>query len=128
VELGAHLDPLNAFTTLDGSRIREVARMQNQTLAGAVVPPSSETFAPFHTFEEVYLFTAGRGRMRLGDEEAGCGQAGLPRLPARRTARAVGRPRRGAGAAVRVRAALQRRGDDDARGAAGGLNGATKPD
>jgi hypothetical protein len=27
-------DALDAFTTLDGSRIREVARMQNQTLAG----------------------------------------------------------------------------------------------
>ena len=66
----AHLDALDAFTTLDGSRIREVARMENQTLAEAVVPPSGETFAHFHTFEEVYFFTAGRGRMRLGDEEA----------------------------------------------------------
>ena len=38
-------------TTLDGSRIREVARMQYQTLAEAVVPPSGKTFAYFHTFE-----------------------------------------------------------------------------
>jgi mannose-6-phosphate isomerase-like protein (cupin superfamily) len=66
----AHLDALDAFTTLDGSRIREVARGERQTLAEAVVPPSGETFAHFHTFEEVYFFTAGRGRMRLGDEEA----------------------------------------------------------
>jgi mannose-6-phosphate isomerase-like protein (cupin superfamily) len=66
----AYLDALDAFTTLDGSRIREVARGERQTLAEAVVPPSGETFAHFHTFEEVYFFTAGRGRMRLGDEEA----------------------------------------------------------
>ena len=66
----AHLDALDAFTTLDGARIREVARGERQTLAEAVVPPSGETFAHFHTFEEVYFFTAGRGRMRLDYEEA----------------------------------------------------------
>ena len=65
-----HLDALGAFTTLDGAQIREVARMENQTLAEAVVPPGGETFAHFHAFEEVYFFTSGRGRMRLGDEEA----------------------------------------------------------
>ena len=66
----AHRDGLDEFTTLDGSRIRELARMDNHTLAEATVPAGGETFAHFHTFEEVYYFTAGRGRMRLGDEES----------------------------------------------------------
>ena len=66
----AHRDGLGAFTTIDGSEIRELARMGNQTLAEATVPPATETFAHFHSFEEIYYFVAGRGRMRLGDEVA----------------------------------------------------------
>jgi mannose-6-phosphate isomerase-like protein (cupin superfamily) len=65
----ARRDALEPFTTLDGSQIRELARMGNQTLAEATVPPGGETFDHFHAFEEVYYFTAGRGRMRLGDQE-----------------------------------------------------------
>ena len=49
----AHLDALNAFTALDGSGSREVAQMQNQTLAEAVVPPSDQAFAHLQTLEEV---------------------------------------------------------------------------
>jgi mannose-6-phosphate isomerase-like protein (cupin superfamily) len=64
------LQAVEPFTTLDGSRIREVARMGNQTLAEATLEPGGETFDHFHDFEEVYYFTAGRGRMRLGDERA----------------------------------------------------------
>jgi mannose-6-phosphate isomerase-like protein (cupin superfamily) len=63
-------DELDPFTTLDGSTIRELARMDNQTLAEATLPPGGETFAHSHTFEEVYYLTAGRGRLRLGDEMA----------------------------------------------------------
>jgi mannose-6-phosphate isomerase-like protein (cupin superfamily) len=66
----AHRDGLNAFITIDGSEIRELARMDNQTLAEATVPPATETFAHFHSFEEIYYFIAGRGRMRLNDEVA----------------------------------------------------------
>ena len=59
----------------DGSTIREVAGhawtpARNQSLAEATVPPGRETAAHFHReTEELYFFTAGSGRMRLGDEE-----------------------------------------------------------
>jgi mannose-6-phosphate isomerase-like protein (cupin superfamily) len=66
----ARRDALEPFTTLDGSQIRELARMGNQTLAEATLPPGGETFDHFHDFEEVYYFTAGRGRLRLGGEQA----------------------------------------------------------
>jgi mannose-6-phosphate isomerase-like protein (cupin superfamily) len=69
------LDELESFTTLDGSSIRELAgpawtAAENQSLAEATVPPGRETFEHYHrTSEEIYYFTAGSGRMRLGDEE-----------------------------------------------------------
>ena len=65
-----------AFTTLDGSTIRELAgavslATENQSLAQATVPPGGHTEAHFHRrTEEIYFFTAGSGRMRLGEEES----------------------------------------------------------
>ena len=64
-----------SFITADGSSIRELAGIPtgnaaNQSLAEAVVPAGQETIAHYHRrSEEIYLFTAGTGRMRLGDEE-----------------------------------------------------------
>jgi mannose-6-phosphate isomerase-like protein (cupin superfamily) len=64
------------FITLDGSEIRELAGVPtgnatNQSLAQATVPPGASTEAHYHRrSEEIYLFTAGTGRMRLGEEEA----------------------------------------------------------
>jgi mannose-6-phosphate isomerase-like protein (cupin superfamily) len=64
------------FVTKDGSEIREVAGIptgnaQNQSLAEATVPPGGETDEHYHRItEEVYFFTAGHGRLRLGDEES----------------------------------------------------------
>ena len=64
-----------AFITADGSSIRELAGVPsgntiNQSLAEAVVPAGGATVAHFHRrAEELYLFTGGRGRMRLGNEE-----------------------------------------------------------
>jgi mannose-6-phosphate isomerase-like protein (cupin superfamily) len=64
-----------AFITADGSSIRELAGVPsgnaaNQSLAEAVVPPGAETIAHLHHLtEEIYLFTEGSGRMRLGDQE-----------------------------------------------------------
>jgi mannose-6-phosphate isomerase-like protein (cupin superfamily) len=64
-----------AFTTADGSSIRELAGIPsanaaNQSLAEAVVPAGGETIAHLHRrSEEIYLFTEGSGRMRLGDEQ-----------------------------------------------------------
>ncbi len=67
------------FITADGSSIRELAGLPsgnaaNQSLAEAVVPPAGETIAHLHrTAEEIYLFTQGSGRMRLGEEERAVG-------------------------------------------------------
>ena len=71
----ANLRDVESFTTLDGSTIREVAgpawtAARNQSLAEATVPPGKDTQAHYHrTTEEIYFFTAGSGRMRLGEEE-----------------------------------------------------------
>ena len=64
------------FITADGSEIRELAGVpsgnaENQSLAEATVPAGGTTIAHLHrTTEEIYLFTSGSGRMKLGDEEA----------------------------------------------------------
>ena len=69
------LEDLERFTTLDGSTIREIAGpawtpARNQSLAEATVPAGAETVAHFHRrAEELYFFTAGRGRLRVGDDE-----------------------------------------------------------
>jgi mannose-6-phosphate isomerase-like protein (cupin superfamily) len=64
-----------SFVTADGSSIRELAGIPsgnaaNQSLAEAVVPAGKQTVAHLHRVsEEIYLFTGGSGRMRLGNEE-----------------------------------------------------------
>jgi len=69
------LDDLERFTTLDGSTIREIVGpawtpARNQSLAEATVPSGGATTAHFHReAEELYFFTAGRGRLRVGDLE-----------------------------------------------------------
>lgn len=70
-----NLHRTESFVTADGSSIREVAGRvsqptRNQSLAEATVPAGGETAEHYHVeAEEVYFFTAGAGRMRLGDEE-----------------------------------------------------------
>ena len=72
-------DRVEAFITLDGSEIRQLAGLPmgnsvNQSLAEATVAPGGETAEHFHReSEEIYLFTHGRGRMRLGEEECDVG-------------------------------------------------------
>ncbi len=74
--LKPNLHELDSFVTKDGSSIRELAGpawtpVRNQSLAEATVPPGGETAEHYHPqTEELYYFTAGSGRMRLGDEEA----------------------------------------------------------
>jgi mannose-6-phosphate isomerase-like protein (cupin superfamily) len=69
------LAEVDSFITLDGSEIREVAGPArgdavNQSLAEATVDPGGETAEHYHRLtEEIYLFTHGRGRMRLGEHE-----------------------------------------------------------
>jgi mannose-6-phosphate isomerase-like protein (cupin superfamily) len=66
-----NLQQVESFITLDGSEIREVAgpasaNAVNQSLAEATVQPGGATQEHFHRVtEESYLFTHGRGRMRL---------------------------------------------------------------
>ena len=83
----ANLNEVESFTTLDGSTIREVAgpawtTARNQSLAEATVPPGSDTAAHLHrTSEEIYFFTAGAGRMRLGEEEREVGAGDCVVIP-----------------------------------------------
>ena len=71
----ANLAEIEPFVTKDGSSIRELAGLVSlpatqQSLAEATVPPHGATEEHLHRItEELYLFTAGVGRMRLGDEE-----------------------------------------------------------
>jgi mannose-6-phosphate isomerase-like protein (cupin superfamily) len=70
------LEHRQPFVTADGSSIRELAGIPtgnaaNQSLAEATVEPGGATTEHLHrTSEEIYLFTQGMGRMRLGAEEA----------------------------------------------------------
>jgi len=72
-------DEVEELTSVDGSRIRELAHPRSseaarQSLAEATVPPGSETRAHLHReAEEIYSFIAGSGRMRLGDAEGPVG-------------------------------------------------------
>jgi mannose-6-phosphate isomerase-like protein (cupin superfamily) len=72
----AKLDRLEAFITLDGSTIRELAgpawtAARKQSLAEATLPAGGETAEHYHPrSEELYYFTSGSGRLRLGEEEA----------------------------------------------------------
>lgn len=69
------LEQRESFITADGSSIRELVGLPSgnasqQSVAEATVPPGGQTVEHFHrATEEVYLFTQGEGRMRLGDEE-----------------------------------------------------------
>lgn len=85
--LKSNLGELDSFITKDGSSIRELAGpawtpVRNQSLAEASVPPGMETAEHYHrTTEELYYFTAGSGRMRLGDEEAEVGAGDCVVIP-----------------------------------------------
>ena len=63
-----------AFTTKDGSEIRELlayrnSAIANQSLAEARVPVGSSTQEHYHPkTEEIYFITAGTGKMRIEDD------------------------------------------------------------
>jgi mannose-6-phosphate isomerase-like protein (cupin superfamily) len=71
----ANLADAEAFTTKDGSTIRELAGRvalpaANQSLAEATVPVGGATTAHYHPrSEELYFITAGSGRLRIGADE-----------------------------------------------------------
>ena len=63
-----------AFTTKDGSEIRELlahrnSMIRNQSLAEARLQPGASTQEHYHVVtEEIYFITEGEGRMRIEDE------------------------------------------------------------
>lgn len=69
-----NLDAQPAFTTKDGSEIRELlshrnSALRNQSLAEARLQPGQSTEEHYHAkSEEVYYITHGSGRMRIGNE------------------------------------------------------------
>jgi len=78
-----NLDSVPAFTTKDGSEIRELLAHRNslikgQSLAEARVKPGLTTTLHYHVkTEEIYYIQRGRGRVRVGHEyrEIGPGDA-----------------------------------------------------
>jgi mannose-6-phosphate isomerase-like protein (cupin superfamily) len=72
-----------AFTTKDGSEIRELLAHRNscirkQSLAEARLPPGATTTPHYHPItEEIYYLLEGSGRMTIGDQsrEVGPGDA-----------------------------------------------------
>ena len=78
-----NLNEVPAFTTKDGSEIRELlahrnSAIRNQSLAEARLPVGASTQEHFHPkAEEMYYLTHGRGRIQIGDEvrEVGAGDA-----------------------------------------------------
>jgi mannose-6-phosphate isomerase-like protein (cupin superfamily) len=82
-----HVDRVPAFTTKDGSEIRELLAhrnscIRNQTLAEAQLPAGGST-APHHHVktEEIYYILAGQGLMRLGDETRPVGPGDAIAIP-----------------------------------------------
>src|SRR6187402_2169533 len=69
-----NLNQVPAFTTKDGSEIRELlahrnSSIRNQSLAEARLPPGAATAPHFHPqTEEIYYLLAGVGRMQIGAE------------------------------------------------------------
>ena len=64
------------FVTRDGSTVRELIQVgdgaANQSLAEAVVQAGGETIEHLHhRSEEIYRVVSGRGRVRVGEAEAG---------------------------------------------------------
>ena len=69
-----NLNAVPAFTTRDGSEIRELlahrnSAIRNQSLAEARIPVGGSTLEHFHPMaEEIYFITAGSGKMRIENE------------------------------------------------------------
>ena len=68
-------DNVEAFTTKDGSEIRELlayrnSSIRNQSLAEAILPPGAATQEHYHPkAEEIYYLLEGSGLMRIENEE-----------------------------------------------------------
>ncbi len=84
-----HIDTVPAFTTKDGSEIRELLAHRNscirqQSLAEARLPPGGATTPHFHPrTEEIYYILAGQGRMQIGPEVRAVGPGDAIAIPPR---------------------------------------------
>ncbi len=69
-----NINDVPAFTTKDGSEIRELLAHRNsciakQSLAEARLPPGASTAPHYHPrTEEIYYILTGTGRMQIGEE------------------------------------------------------------
>jgi mannose-6-phosphate isomerase-like protein (cupin superfamily) len=82
-----NVDGVPAFTTKDGSEIRELLAHRNscirqQTLAEARLPPGACTTPHHHVkTEEIYYILAGHGLMRVGRQMAAVGPGDAVAIP-----------------------------------------------
>ncbi|HZL88160.1 MAG TPA: cupin domain-containing protein [Pirellulaceae bacterium] len=82
-----HIDEVPAFTTKDGSEIRELLAHRNssirkQSLAEARLPPGAATRPHYHArTEEIYYVLSGTGRMKIGDQERLVGPGDAVAIP-----------------------------------------------
>ena len=82
-----HIDRARAFTTKDGSEIRELLAHRNsviekQSLAEARLFPGSSTTPHYHRLtEEIYYVLDGEGRMRIGEDERAVGPGDAIAIP-----------------------------------------------
>lgn len=82
-----NLGDVPAFTTKDGSEIRELLAHRNssirrQSLAEARLAPGAATAPHFHrATEEIYYITEGRGRMTIGEEHRDVGPGDAIAIP-----------------------------------------------
>jgi mannose-6-phosphate isomerase-like protein (cupin superfamily) len=81
------IDAAEAFTTKDGSTIRELFGIPTggtalQSLAEARLPPGGSTQRHYHAAsEEIYVITAGRAAMELDGERAELGPGEAVAIP-----------------------------------------------
>ena len=82
-----NIDRVPAFTTKDGSEIRELLAhrnscLVNQTLAEARLPPRGGTTPHHHVkSEEIYYILSGRGSMRVDEETWAVGPGDAIAIP-----------------------------------------------
>lgn len=82
-----NIDRVPAFTTADGSEIRELlahrnSTIRNQSLAEARLRPGQSTTPHYHPrAEEIYYILVGSGRMQLADEVRDVGPGDAIAIP-----------------------------------------------